>query len=419
MEPINRRQFLGAGVAAGIAIAAPGSPLDVMLRPREAAASVQVHDEFPVEISEEFRRFDQRNTVFSRGAWDEKIQPLAQKFGGSFYGFVPPSGQPGYGEVDHALWQAAWSVDQHAATDSEYGVPSQGLYEWKVEPNGKKAALPGPEETSRIVKKAAKFLGASLVGIADYDERWVYSELFHMHKNQSLPAEFPFQPQSVVVLAFEMDYEAYRTGPSMIAASATGLAYSQMAETAHKVATFIRRLGYRCIPCGNDTALSVPLAIAAGLGEAGRNGLLVTREFGPRVRLCKVLTELPLKADKPVTFGVKNFCRSCKLCAEACPGKAISLADETSVQGINISNCGGTDKWYADAEKCFRFWAENTADCCSCITSCPYNKPVSWHHDFTRKMADTPLAPVLSKLDTAFGFGKTFDEKAIRTWWEK
>jgi len=35
--------------------------------------------------------------------------------------------------------------------------------------------------------------------------------------------------------------------------------------------------------------------VDAGLGELGRNGLLVTPEFGSRVRLCKVFTELPLQ----------------------------------------------------------------------------------------------------------------------------
>ena len=40
-----------------------------------------------------------------------------------------------------------------------------------------------------------------------------------------------------------------------------------------------------------------PLAIMAGLGELSRIGILITPEFGPRVRLCKVFTDLPLQAD--------------------------------------------------------------------------------------------------------------------------
>jgi len=44
----------------------------------------------------------------------------------------------------------------------------------------------------------------------------------------------------------------------------------------------------------NDTALSIPLAIDAGLGELGRNGLLITAEYGYCIRLCKIFTNLPL-----------------------------------------------------------------------------------------------------------------------------
>ena len=70
------------------------------------------------------------------------------------------------------------------------------------------------------------------------------------------------------------------------------------------LAEFIRILGYKAIPMGNDTSLSIPLAIDAGLGELGRHGLLITPEYGPCVRLCKVFTDLPLEPDKPIQFGV-------------------------------------------------------------------------------------------------------------------
>jgi len=416
---LNRRQFLGVGVATGIALAAANSPLGNLIgTPREVAAA-QIHDDLPMKVTESFKRFNSKNTVFNRGFWDPKIQPILQKYAASVSGAVPPTGEPGYTTIDYALYMAAWSVDHMAATNSEYGIPSQGLYDWNVEPNKNKTQFASPEEAAVIVKKAALFLGASLVGITDYDERWVYSDFYNPMTDESIPADFPFKPKSVVVIAIEMDFDAYRTGPSMIAGAATGLGYSKMAETTNKVATFIRQLGYAAAPCGNDTALSVPLAIMAGLGECGRNSILITKEFGPRVRLCKVFTELQLKADKPITFGVKEFCRSCKICAESCPSEAISMDDDPTTEGPNISNCNGIEKWYTDAEKCFQTWADNTVDCCNCITSCPYNKPASWHHDLTRNIANTPLASVLSKLDTAFGFGKTYDEKVIKNWWKK
>ena len=63
----------------------------------------------------------------------------------------------------------------------------------------------------------------------------------------------------------------------------------------------------------------VPMAIDAGLGELGCHGILITRNFGRRVRISKVFTDLPLMPDKSVEFGVREMCEFCRKCAKACP----------------------------------------------------------------------------------------------------
>jgi epoxyqueuosine reductase len=71
-------------------------------------------------------------------------------------------------------------------------------------------------------------------------------------------------------------------------------------------------LGYRAVATMNDTALAIPYALKAGLGEYGRHGLLITKEFGPRVRIGKIFTDLPLAYDRPTSFGVTDFCETCR-----------------------------------------------------------------------------------------------------------
>lgn len=61
------------------------------------------------------------------------------------------------------------------------------------------------------------------------------------------------------------------------------------------------------------------LGVLAGLGWIGRNNLLVSRKFGSQLRMVTILTDMPLKADKPV----KEDCRNCFACLEACPAGAI------------------------------------------------------------------------------------------------
>lgn len=57
----------------------------------------------------------------------------------------------------------------------------------------------------------------------------------------------------------------------------------------------------------------------AGLGWIGRNNLLVNKKLGSQFRLVSILTNMPLKIDKPI----KQDCGNCKLCIEVCPVSAI------------------------------------------------------------------------------------------------
>jgi reductive dehalogenase len=218
-------------------------------------------------------------------------------------------------------------------------------------------------------------------------------------------------------MAVEMDYDATRYSPDAISGAATGLGYSLQAVLANFLATFIRGLGFQAIPSGNDTALSIPLAMAAGLGELGRMGLLLTEKYGPRVRLCKVFTDLPLEYDTYRPFGVQEFCKVCKKCAIHCPSKAISYDDPTE-KGSSISNHSGVLKWYIHPENCFLFWVKNWMDCNNCVKVCPFNKPQGMLHDSVR--AVIRKMPQFDRLivwmDDLLGYGKPVRDK---NFWEK
>ncbi|HRW47387.1 MAG TPA: reductive dehalogenase, partial [Caldilinea sp.] len=177
---------------------------------------------------------------------------------------------------------------------------------------------------------------------------------------------------------------------------------------------YIRNLGYNAVASMNDTALAIPLAIKAGLGEYGRNGLLITKEFGPRIRLGKVFTDMPLAYDAPIRFGVKEFCQVCRKCADGCPVKAIAQG-EPSTERHNQSNIRGVRKWSVDGEKCFGYWAAQNSDCSICIRVCPYNKDYrKWWARAGRRLAGTPLRRAMLWLDDRLGFGARMKPGA---WW--
>ena len=205
------------------------------------------------------------------------------------------------------------------------------------------------------IKRVAKALGADLVGLTAYDERWVYSHKYSAQTQKEKTNEIPEGLDNVIVIATNMDYELIQTVPSALSGTATGLGYGRDTVALLSLGQYIRNLGYRAVESLNDSALAVPYAIQAGLGEYGRHGLLITKEFGPRVRLGKIFTDLPLSHDRPTSFGVKEFCNVCHRCDDACPAKAIPH-DAPSDRVHNRSNHVGITKWTVDAEKCFGFW---------------------------------------------------------------
>jgi len=309
------------------------------------------------------KRFDQRWTVFQRRFWDKG----AEFYGRDLYENVArviAQGKPGYSRLEFARSLAAWTVcDQFRGA---YSWEPLGPAELIVDQLGRYSVTDRAVMSDQI-KDAARTFGADLVGICELNRQWVYS-----HDGNGDPIEIPPEHKYAIVMAIAMDPSAIQTSPTFSAATAVGVGYSRMAFTIACLAEFIRNLGYQAISMGNDTALSIPLAIDAGLGELGRNGLLITPEYGPCVRLCKVFTDLPLEPDRPIAFGVADTCRRCRKCAEACEVGAIQSEPEPSFKVACPSNNRGILRWAVNHDKCYSFWIENGTDCSTCIAVCPF-----------------------------------------------
>src|SRR5690606_6291839 len=68
-------------------------------------------------------------------------------------------------------------------------------------------------------------------------------------------------------------------------------------------------------------------AVAAGFGEIGRSGALLTDEHGPHQRVICIVTDAELPADAPKV--ATDVCDGCSICADLCPMRA--LGGETVV----------------------------------------------------------------------------------------
>jgi hypothetical protein len=278
------------------------------------------------------------DTVFARVQFDPDFQYFQQaEFSGAQ--LMISKDIPGYSLFEHELNLAAWKL-----YDSRHSIKRPGI---GLDPDASEAGerkVTGPEELTQMVKKAARFFGADLVGIAPLNRDWLYSV-----NRRGEPYDIPETMEYVIVMAVEMDYDAIATSPAFTSSAAVGLGYSSMAFIELELAAFIHRLGYCAMTSGNDVSLSVPQAIDAGLGQYGRHGILITKEFGPRVRIAKVLTDMPLQRDYPdegFCKSVIRFCETCEKCATTCPSQSIPYGKEQTWEGTTISNNPGIKKWY-------------------------------------------------------------------------
>lgn len=289
----------------------------------------------------------------------------------------------GKSRSDYALMMGSAAVNYIIGTYGDQNSNKQFL-KWTPlfvpEPLSKWAAQIDQDKLTYLVKDAAMTYGADLIGITELDRKWVYDRDIYkpfMFGDVEHPLEteegyiIPNSVNKAVVMAISMNRDLVLESPKVGGYTSAELGYSDMGCLSVSLAEFIRALGYNAIPCMNDTALSIPLAINAGLGQLGRNGLLITPEYGACVRLCKVLTDMPLNVDKPVDFGQTEFCEQCLVCARGCPAGAVSFGDRT-FSGPTENNNPGINKWYINAEKCLRFWQDNGAACAVCIALCPF-----------------------------------------------
>jgi epoxyqueuosine reductase QueG len=100
-------------------------------------------------------------------------------------------------------------------------------------------------------------------------------------------------------------------------------------QLAFRVSGYIQKKGFLALPIPASQILDwqkqtahlshKQIGVLAGLGWIGRNNLLVNNKLGARIRLATILTNMPLKVDKPLKTG----CGVCRRCLEICPAGAI------------------------------------------------------------------------------------------------
>ncbi len=259
------------------------------------------------------------------------------------------------------------------------------------------------------VKDLVLRMGADEVGVAQLNRMFVYSHVGRGPEPWGKPIEL--NHQFAIVFTLEMAYNSVQQAPDMPITEETAFQYLRAAIISVNLARYIRNLGFPArahISDSNYQIILPPVAHDAGLGELSRMGYLISPKYGARIRLGAVTTDLPLIQDKPIVFGVQNFCAICLKCAENCPSAAIPHGGKTMIRGV--------EKWQISVEKCLRYWRIAGTDCGLCMKVCPYSHPPTFVHNVIRKGIEcSAFARKISILGDDLFYGRKIEPNRQKT----
>lgn len=322
-------------------------------------------------------RYDEREHVFAR---NRALRPGSEQYQ-FFYDTHPecrrfddrrrkrggPIGEPGRIDAPH-------EGPNVAATLASLALPHDLSTPDKVKPRphphlaGRRTPLTAAEATERV-KGFARLLGADLVGVTRINPNWVYSHVGEIFNDNwdDWGRAIEVDHEYAIVFGVEMALEMVGPAPHTPTTIESMHKYADGAYIATQVARYIANLGYSATAnhLRHYEVMLVPLAVDAGLGELSRMGYIVTKEYGPRIRLGAVTTDLNLVPDEPRDLGIEDFCMDCKKCAEACPSRSIPMEEPVIVNG--------SLRWKIDDQACFGYWGRTGTDCSICMRVCPWS----------------------------------------------
>ncbi len=315
-----------------------------------------------------FKQVDKPTTLITDGI--QRIDGREQAFAKVLRGDYGPAAQKEARIMHkkHPLFHSMWEMLAHynSIADNEVITP--------------KATIPeDPMILSRHIKRLGYFLKADIMGICRLPEYAVYS-----HDLQGNPIDIDYPFAIIIVLSKEYETVSASTGYDWITMPLSFEVYNRLAYMSHVIARYIRRLGYEAvaehtakIPVGFQVILP-PLLVEAGIGELGRAGIVVNPFLGMHFKAAAVLTNLPLVPDKPIDFGLQDFCQQCEICADLCPSHSIPSGDKAMYNGY--------ETWKLDAQSCHKFRLSNKKGtlCGRCVKVCPWTKPNTWPHNLVR-----------------------------------
>jgi epoxyqueuosine reductase len=284
-----------------------------------------------------------------------------------------------------------------------------------------------PEEASQMIETALLNLGASQVGFTYLEPRFLEHNVSIDPKVENISnmedgrVLVPENLKYVVLVTGQAPHEASKFAPGQIGDFADRAAYEERQMIWVRTMNFIRGLGYQAVPLPGRFPPVIPFALMAGLGEMGRMNRMVSPYYGGALRIEGILTDLPLALDKPIDFGLQEYCRHCRKCAKICPANALSDEKEPTWTPKSRFSLAGKKLWFEDVEKCNDWTLRSGNYCAACLFACTWTKDdQTFLHALARfSAARLPfLGKALAWFDDLFGYG-TVAKRQQGEWWNR
>jgi reductive dehalogenase len=365
-------------------------------------------------VVDDVKKVDERDIVFSRN----KLRPDSKEYK-AYYEAHPELEEMDKKIRDTGVLSTDAGIDRApmnlAMMHSSFVVP-KFLAEYAVgEPvEGRPKPDVTMKDATEVVKNFTKHLGACAVGVCEVDPKWVYSKRGEIHFDnwEDWGTDIPELPKYAVVFAVEMNFEHVMAAPHTPTVAESANRYAEGAYISTVLTQWFKDMGYKGVAqhLRHYDVMTTPLAVDAGIGELGRQGYLITPGEGPRTRVFATLTDMPLLTDKPISFGVDEYCSHCGKCATTCPSNSIPLGDKTVHNGV--------EKWKLDALTCYQYWSQVGTDCAICMAACSFSRPNTPLHSIVKwfiKRKNPIALRLFPHIDDLF-YGKDWKPRKVSSW---
>jgi epoxyqueuosine reductase QueG len=235
------------------------------------------------------------------------------------------------------------------------------------------------EETTLVedLRRQAEAMGATFFGVADLSP----ARGFITAQGGDFLTQFPRALSIGVPLADGVVDELYQHLNGDIARTYEHHIYTATARVldwiARNLATALEREGHKALPVPQGRPYDEVrlrglishklVAHLAGLGWIGKNCLLITRDYGPRVRWVTVLTDAPLPPTGSLP-PIVDHCKACRLCVDYCPVQAFKGIPFDPEEPVEVR---------FDTQRCRQYLRERERNlgvrvCGLCVYICPF-----------------------------------------------